>query len=414
MNTELLRSLDESGKTARTKRQLITLLIHEPPLTISEMAEQLKLSIPTVTKIIGEMVSYGCVKSYGKRETDGGRYPTVYGLVPEAGYFVGVDVKHTAINLSIIDLLGEEHASYFDVPYELGNTPEKFEELCALIVQQIRASKLKPSEVLNVCINLPGRLNPSTGVSYTSFSFIAPKSLATAFHERMGIHTIIENDTRGRTYGEYTKGCVRERNEGKRGKQATNKVGNMLYLNVSWGIGLGMVIDGKIHMGQSGFAGEFGHIPAFENELLCQCGKRGCLETEVSGRALHREVTERIQRAEASILAERVHHGQELSMDDIVEGIQQEDSLCLDVLSRMGRKLGKQISSLINIFNPELVVIGGSLSHVGEYLTQQIRTEVARYSPRLVNKDASIITSALGDKAGVLGACMLARSRRFL
>lgn len=101
-------------------------------------------------------------------------------------------------------------------------------------------------------------------------------------------------------------------------------------------------------------------------------------------------------------------------MDDIVEGIQQEDSLCLDVLSRMGRKLGKQISSLINIFNPELVVIGGSLSHVGEYLTQQIRTEVARYSPRLVNKDASIITSVLGDKAGVLGACMLARSRRFL
>lgn len=414
MNPELLSALDEAGKTARTKRQLITLLIHEPPLTISEMAEQLKLSIPTVTKIIGEMVGYGSVKSYGKRETDGGRYPTVYGLVPESGYFVGVDVKHTSFNLSIIDFLGDEYASYFDVPYQLGNTPEQLDELCALIVQQIRASKLKPSEVLNVNVNLPGRLNPSTGVSYTSFSFIAPQSLAQAFQARMGIHTIIENDTRGMTYGEYTKGYVREQSTNKRGKQTPTKVRNMLYLNVSWGIGLGMVIDGKIHTGQSGFAGEFGHIPVFENELLCQCGKRGCLETEVSGRALHREVTDRIRRGEVSILAERVLSGQELSMSDIVEGIQQEDSLCLDVLIRMGRKLGKQISSLINIFNPELVIIGGSLSSVGDYLTQQIRTEVSRYSPRLVNKDASIIASVLGDRAGVLGACMLARSRRFL
>lgn len=413
MNTELLSSLDEAGKAARTKRQLLTLLIHEPPQTISEIADQLKLSIPTVTKIIGEMVGYGCVKSYGKRETDGGRYPTVYGLVPEAGYFVGVDVKHTYVNLSIIDLLGEEYCSYVGIPYELDNTPEKLDELCQLIVKHIRESKLKPTEVLNVNVNLPGRINSSSGVSYTSFSFIAPQSLATGIQSKTAMHTTIENDTRGMTYGEYTKGGVREQSGGRKGKQVQSKGRNMLFLNVSWGIGLGIVIDGKIHMGQSGFAGEFGHIPAFENELLCQCGKRGCLETEVSGQALHREVLQRIQRGEASILAERVHAGEELSMSDIVEGIRKEDSLCLDILSGIGRKLGKQVSSLINIFNPELVVIGGALSQVGEYLTQQIRTEVVRYSPRLVNKDAKIVSSPLGDTAGVLGACMLARSRRF-
>ena len=87
--------------------------------------------------------------------------------------------------------------------------------------------------------------------------------------------------------------------------------------------------------------------------------------------------------------------------------------LCIEIIEDIGEKLGKQIAGLINIFNPELVIIGGSLSQTGDYFTQPIRTAIRKYSLNLVNKDSKIITSKLKDKAGVVGSCMMARSRMF-
>ncbi len=182
---------------------------------------------------------------------------------------------------------------------------------------------------------------------------------------------------------------------------------------MSWGIGLGIILDGKVYMGKSGFSGELGHITAYDNQILCHCGKKGCLETEVSGLALQRVLIERVKAGEISVLSDQIHRGEHVSQNDIIKAAINEDILCLEILSDIGAKLGKQIAGLINVFNPELVIIGGALSLTGDYLTQAIQTVVRTYSLNLVNKDTQIVTAKLGERAGVIGACMLARSRRF-
>lgn len=138
------------------------------------------------------------------------------------------------------------------------------------------------------------------------------------------------------------------------------------------------------------------------------------METEASGFALHRILIERINNGENSILSNKVNvKGSQLTLDEIIAAVNKEDPLCIEVVEEIAQKLGKQIAGLINIFNPELIIIGGTLSLTGDYITQPIKTAVRKYSLNLVNRDSTIAISKLKDKAGIVGACMLARSRMF-
>ena len=195
-------------------------------------------------------------------------------------------------------------------------------------------------------------------------------------------------------YGEYIAGCVK-------GEK------NVLFINISWGLGMGMIQNGKVYKGCSGFSGEIGHIHAFDNELICHCGKKGCLETEASGSAFFRIVKERISAGEASTV--KTGKDGSFTFQDLIDAVNNEDSLCIDVVDSIGHKLGLQISALINIFNPELVVIGGSMAATGVYLLQAIKSAVIKYSLSLVHKDTRIVLSKLKDRAGLIGACMVAR-----
>lgn len=161
-------------------------------------------------------------------------------------------------------------------------------------------------------------------------------------------------------------------------------------------------------------SGEFGHFNVFDNEILCHCGKRGCLETEVSGAALHRKLIQCVQDGKQSILSKRILHGDApLTLDEIISATNREDLLCIELVEEIGQKLGRYLAGLINLLNPELVIIGGVLAQTGDYILQPIKSAVRKYSLNLVNKDSVITLSKLLDKAGVIGACMLSRRSMF-
>ncbi len=201
-------------------------------------------------------------------------------------------------------------------------------------------------------------------------------------------------------YGEYMKGVV----EGEQ---------NVIFVNISWGIGIGIIIDGKPYYGKSGFSGEFGHFPIFDNEILCHCGKKGCLETEASGLSIHRTIVDRISKGESTVLTDLVKEVDSLTLSDIIKATNMEDPLCIEIVEEVGYKLGKYIAGLINIFNPELVVIGGRVAETEGFIMLPIRSSIRKYSLNLVNKDSRIVSSKLKSKAGIIGACMIARSRLF-
>ena len=399
MKQTLLKEIEKGSKNALLKKKIITYYIYNGSSTITELSKELNLSIPTVTKIIGEMNEDGYINEYGKLETSGGRHPILYGLNPESGYFIGVDMNRFSLDIGMINFKGDLIFHKANIPYDLQNTTQAFDTLCDIVAEQIAGFNIDHDKILNICIDVSGRVNPESGYSYSIFN-ISEQPLSEALTARIGYPVCIDNDTRALTYGEYISGCV----DGEK---------DIIFVNASWGLAIGIVIDGKIYSGKSGFAGEFGHIPAFDNEILCHCGKKGCLETEASGRALHRILLERVAGGETSILSGKIADGEQITLDEIIDAINREDPLCIEILEEIGQKLGKQIASLINIFNPELVIIGGRLSLVDEYLTEPIKSAIRKYSLNLVNKDSLIAVSKLKDKAGVIGACMLARSRMF-
>lgn len=395
-----LRSLPNSERGSNMKK-IITSFFYNLNSTIPELAKELYLSIPTVTKLVNEMVVDGILNDYGKSDSKTGRKPNTYGLNPNSGYFLGVDIKRNYINIGLCNFSGDIERQDFEISFsEQASQMDELNEICQLIDEFIKNTGIDKSKILNACVNIGGRVNPTTGYSFSSFNF-SETPLSEIISEKIGVPVCIENDTRSMTYGECLKG------------NTVSGEKNILYVNLGWGLGLGIMINGVLYEGKSGFAGEFGHIGAFDNEILCHCGKKGCLETEVSGMALHREIVNAIKDGKVSILSKKVGNNETVTLPDIIEAINNEDMLCIDCIETIGEKLGKQLANMINIFNPELVIIGGTLSGAGEYLIQPIKQAVKKYSLKLVNSDSKIISSKLHEKAGVIGACMTARRQMF-
>ncbi len=184
---------------------------------------------------------------------------------------------------------------------------------------------------------------------------------------------------------------------------------------MSWGLGCGLIFNGQLYTGKSGFSGEFGHFSVFDNEKICNCGKKGCLETEVSGIALHDNLLYAVQQeGKESILSDKIKEAPEsVTLRDIIDATNKEDFLCIELIEDIGQKLGRYLASLINLLNPELVVIGGELAQTEDYILQPIRGAVRKYSLNLVNKDTAVVLSKLQERAGIVGACMLARYKMF-
>lgn len=400
MTRELLKDLKQENKNSSQKKRIITYYIHNGNSTITDLAKVLDLSIPTVTKLVEDMCSSGILNSYGKLETAGGRHPQLYGLNPDACYFVGVDIRRFCVNIGLINFNGELVENQMNVPYTFENSPKGLDNLCDIIRTFISSLIVEKDKILDISINVSGRVNPDSGYSYSWFNF-GEDPLSQVMTDKIGIDVYIDNDTRAMTYGEYLRGNINEKKD-------------MLFVNLSWGLGLGIIIDGKLYKGKSGFAGEFGHTPAYNNEIICHCGKKGCLETEASGSAMYRKLVERHKNSEKSFLSDLIDAGKEITLENLIDAINHEDVLCIELAEELGYELGKNIAGLINIFNPELVVIGGILSQLGDYVLLPIKTAVRKHSLNLVNRDTTIRLSSLKDRAGIIGACMMARSRIFI
>jgi len=403
MSTVLLEVFSDENaigvayKNKSLKRAIISHLDSVGNATIADLNKELNISTPKIINLINELIQDGLIKDYGKVDSTGGRRASMYGLVSEAGFFVGVDIKRYSINIGLLDFKKNLVTIKEDIPYKLENTSEAFDQLINIIQEFIDELPTDRDKILGIGINLSGRINNASGYSYSFFHF-HEEPLSSIFESRLGIKSFLENDSRAMAYGEFCCGAVSNEK-------------NVLFVNMDYGIGLGILVDGKVYYGKSGFSGEFGHIPFFNNELICHCGKKGCLETEASGNALVRSFKENIKAGSSSQLLNKYEDTENIRLMDIIDAAQNDDVLAIELIAQVGEKIGKGLAVLINIFNPELVIIGGTLAQTGDYIRLPLRSALNKYSLSLVNNDSQLKMSKLGEKAGVIGGCLMARNK---
>lgn len=384
-------------KNKSLKRAIVNFLDMTESATLAELAVQLNISVPKATSLVNELVQDGLIKDDKKIDSSVGRPASRFGLVAESCFFIGVDVKRYYINIGLTDFKKNLINIKLHIPFLLENTVDALNNLIKIIRNFIKETKIAKTRILSLCVNLSGRINTNNGYSYSFFNF-SEEPLSTRLEKEIGIRTYVENDSRAMAYGEFNSGAV-----------STEK--NVLFVNMDYGLGLGVLLDGKVYYGKSGFGGELGHIPLFNNEIICQCGKKGCLETEGSGLALIRLFKEKIQQGSTSSIVTANQSLEDIRLQDIINAAMNEDVLSIELVEQIGEKIGRGLAILINIFNPELVILGGPLIQTGDYIRLPIRSSLNKFSLSLVNNDTLIRISKLGEKAGVIGGCLMARNK---
>ncbi|MFV8322803.1 ROK family protein [Flavobacterium sp. LS2R12] len=387
-----------SGQKWHMLRQaIVKRLLSAGNATIAELSSELQSSVPTVTKAVNELLSESYVVDLGKVTNSGGRRPSLYSINPTCAYFLGVEVSLASMSIGLQNITNEFVSIELGTSFILENTQESLLTFCNLINSFIEDSSVEKKMIVGACINFSGRINSMEGFSYNYF-FSENRPLTEIISEQLDLSVHLENDTRAMTFGEYSEGVVDDEQ-------------NIIFLNYSWGVAIGMITDGKLYYGKSGYSGEFGHSTIFDNGIMCQCGKLGCLETEISGWSLVNQFKAALKEGKQSkvVLDES---SPALQHHTIISGAYNlEDTLCVDLVTKQSEKMGRYLSILLNIFNPDLLVIGGDFAQLGDYTLLPIQSALKKYSLGLVNRDMKLKKSTLGRRAGVIGACCVIKQK---
>ncbi len=377
----------------------------EGGFTIPYISSLTGFSSTSIYRYVEEMKAEGLLREISSEVKEGrGRRPARYILKDNSRYFVGVDVKNFGLSMGLMNFAGEMEGKNTVSNFVYENSYANLDLVCQDVKDFItRDCNVSMESVAGVRFCLGGRVNSKEGVSATLYNFedAQDTTLAQILSERLGIKASIENDTKAMTYGEYTT-CFKD------------KWQDLLFVNIGWGLGLGIIINGQLYYGGKGFSGELGHMYAYNNNILCHCGKKGCIETEVSGKAIARKIEARIVSGESSVLSQKVHSQKSLTTEDILDAVEQEDPLAIETVSATGTELGKQLAGMMNIFNPECIVIGGIVAQVPSfYFIQPASLAIKQYSLRLISQNVPILQSSLKEDAGIIGAALMERNEYF-
>lgn len=267
------------SKRSLLKNTIIKEISLNQSLSCVTLSKKINKSFPATKQLLGELITEGIVIEDDNTESTGGRKPQMYTLKTALMYVVSVAMDQHSANIALIDIQTKEQVLTGKFNLELKDNEGFLQPLTSQIQDFIDKSGVGKEKILGIGIGMPGFVNKKTGINHT-YQNAGSQSITRYISDHTGIPTYIDNDSRMVALAEMHFG-------------ASKSEDNALVINIGWGTGLGLILDGKIFSGTSGLAGEFSHIPLFQNNKLCSCGKTGCLETEVSLSFIIREATTR-------------------------------------------------------------------------------------------------------------------------
>jgi glucokinase len=310
-----------------------------------------------------------------------------------AGCVIGVDLGGTKLLAGVVDAELNVHHRVFRHARE-GKGAEQL--LDALVAAVEEAREAAGGEVRAVGFGVPSLVDPRTGVANTTVHLpLRDVPLRDVMAERLGVPVAVDNDANAAMVAEHRHGAA-----------AGTSCAALLTLGT--GIGGGIVVDGDVVRGAHGGAGEWGHMVIDADGPLCTCGNRGCLEMLVSGTALGRAARRAAEELPDSAFGRAAAAGREITGMLATELAHDGDAVARDVVASMGHYLGVGIGNVVNILNPEVVVVGGGVIAAGELLLEPARAVVSERALAPSREQVRILPTRFGDASGMIGAAVLA------
>lgn len=389
--------LESSSNVERKKHlqkiKILQSLYFQGAKTNTDICEEFNISSPTSIRLLNQLIDEGWVKKDGQGKSAGGRKPDLYKLQERLFYVLGIQLERYSIRIAIFDNYNNKVAEFEETPFQIEKEASIVEHLYTTATAVIEKSRIDPEKLLGIGVSMPGLVSSEEGKNFTYFlKEEESESLEAVLNRKFQKPVFILNDAKSACLAEATFGMAKNKK-------------NVLVISMDWGIGLGIIVNGKVYQGSSGFAGEFGHIPLIEDGLLCNCGKRGCLETVASGMAVARLAKEGIKAGENSVLKKlSAKELQNIQPETIIEAANKGDQFAINILSKVGIPLGKGIAILIQLFNSEMVIIEGKFSEAKQFLTTPIQQSINTYCMPQLREKTQVTLSSLGENSVLLGS----------
>jgi len=388
------------GTSVSKKFTALNLVRHHRVVSKNDLAALTGLSKTTIGTMTDELLAEGFIKEVRPGESIGGRPPVLLELDAEKAYAVGLDFEATTIRSVLVNFKGEIVAS---IQTGIETADEK-----ATVVRKIMDTlhrlldppSVPRDKVLGVGIGAPGFIDSRRGiaVSYYSPQNWQDVNLGDLVRYEFGLPVFVDKNIRTMALAEKRFGQARD-------------VDNMICIGIRSGMGLGIVIDGSLFRGVTETAGEIGHITIDRTGPKCRCGNRGCLQELASGRAIIRRLVGQLKKGRDSKVNELVGGDwDKITLGPIIQAAKAGDGLALETLRETGDYLGIALANVVNLFNPELIILAGGLVEAGDLVLDQIRSVVEERALEFSLKRLRIVASELGDTIAALGASALVLS----
>jgi predicted NBD/HSP70 family sugar kinase len=375
------------------KNSIIRQLYFAKRFSCTELSGKINKSLPLTAKMLAEMKEDGLVIETGYATSTGGRKPVTYSLKPDIMFVVSVAMDQFVTRIVMVDMHGSYVTEIEKFELHLYNEPRALFLLAEKIEAVIGKSGINKNSIAGIGIGMPGFVDAQKGINY-SFLDTAGETITGFIAAATGLPVYIDNDSSIIALAELKFGAARDKK-------------NAMVINIGWGIGLGLIVNGELFRGHNGFAGEFSHIPLFQNGKLCSCGKNGCLETETSMLVV-------AEKAKAGLKAGRVSMLQHLPLE-FVEQVHENllavaargDRFAVELLSEAGYNIGRGVAILIHLFNPELVILSGRGSPAGKIWQAPIQQALNEHCIPKLASNTEIAISELGYQAELIGTAAL-------
>ncbi len=375
---------------------VLRFIYHEAPISRSQLAVKTGLNKSTISSLVEDLLDRRLVHETGIASVGKGRPSTMLEIHPQAGAVVAVELGVDFVGAAIIDFKGNILWRKLEPADPAASQEKTLGQTMTLVEETIRACRREHHRILGLSFSIPGTVDLQEGLI-----IFAPNlnwrsvPLGKMFSSYTGLKVFIENDANAAAIAEHLFGVARNLHD-------------FLFVFAGVGLGSGLYLNDRLYRGTGGYAGEIGHTPIiaepFQNP--CQCGNLGCWETYANQFSIIHRVENRLERsAEGSLIPGLMdEYGSKLSIPIIKQAAEEGDACAIESLAEAGSAMGTGFAVLVNLFNPEKIVLGGPVSIAGEFLMPSIRESVSRHAMKEILSQTEIHLSAFGPDASLVGA----------